>query len=285
MSLTVLYRGDLSSCNYACDYCPFAKKQNTREQLAKDKADLERFIDWVKKQKKDISILFTPWGEALIRGYYREAIITLSHLPQVKKVAIQTNFTCSTAWLKQVDKDKTAFWITYHPTEIALDNFIDKCKKIAQHGIAFSVGIVGTKENFTAIKACREALNKACLQECYLWINAYKREKNYYTDSDIAFLTEIDPHFAINNQSYPTLGKSCRAGSSAVSIDGAGNIQRCHFIKNIVGNIYDNDIDELLKPSPCSNEHCRCYIGYIHLPELALEHVYGDRLLERIAPV
>ena len=27
MNLSILYRGPLSSCNYACGYCPFAKRR------------------------------------------------------------------------------------------------------------------------------------------------------------------------------------------------------------------------------------------------------------------
>ena len=283
MALTILYRGDLSSCNYACDYCPFAKKQSTREQLAKDKADLQRFCSWVEAQEQEISILFTPWGEALIRGYYREAITSLSHLKNVTKVAIQTNFSCSSSWLADVDKRKTAFWITYHPTEISLTKFIQKCQEIEQQNIAFSVGMVGTKESFNDIKACKDALDESCNDKHYLWVNAYKREANYYREDDVGFLTKIDPHFNINNQVYPSLGKSCRAGETAISVDGEGNIQRCHFIKETLGNIYSDHLDKVLKASPCSNETCSCYIGYTHLHHLALERIYGDRILERIA--
>lgn len=283
MSLTILYRGSLSSCNYACSYCPFAKQQSTREQLAQDKADLERFVSWVKNQtQQEISILFTPWGEALIRGYYRDALATLSSVPQVKKVAIQTNFSCSTQWLetlKDEHKNKLAFWITYHPTEISGTDFLKKCQALDRLNIQYSVGTVGVKAHFDAIKTCRDNLNP----KRYLWINAYKREDNYYQKEDLAMLQAIDPHFAINNQKYPSLDKDCNTGKSVISIDGNGDVQRCHFIKKKLGNIYQQQLTSILKTSPCSNDDCSCYIGYIHMPDLALETVYGDKILERIA--
>ena len=47
MNLSILYRGPLSSCNYACDYCPFAKRSETPAELAHDRACLERFAGWV----------------------------------------------------------------------------------------------------------------------------------------------------------------------------------------------------------------------------------------------
>jgi DNA-binding CsgD family transcriptional regulator len=32
MKLDILYRGPLASCNYGCEYCPFAKRKDTREE-------------------------------------------------------------------------------------------------------------------------------------------------------------------------------------------------------------------------------------------------------------
>ncbi len=51
MSLSILYRGPLSSCNYGCDYCPFAKHHETATELARDRRALERFTDWVASRR------------------------------------------------------------------------------------------------------------------------------------------------------------------------------------------------------------------------------------------
>ncbi|MGE6735743.1 STM4011 family radical SAM protein, partial [Streptomyces sp. NPDC059900] len=53
MDLTILYRGPLASCDYACPYCPFAKRRDTPEQLRADRAALERFTDWAGHQTGD----------------------------------------------------------------------------------------------------------------------------------------------------------------------------------------------------------------------------------------
>ena len=69
LTLSILYRGPLASCNYGCGYCPFAKRHDTREALARDYAALARFIDWIEARPADrFKVLFTPWGEALIRN-------------------------------------------------------------------------------------------------------------------------------------------------------------------------------------------------------------------------
>ena len=73
--------------------------------------------------------------------------------------------------------------------------------------------------------------------------------------------------------------------SSVFSADfnGDGNMQRCHFIKDTIGNIYDSDFKEKLFPRLCTNDTCGCHIGYVHLEPLNLYDVYKDKVLERIA--
>src|SRR5215469_7546700 len=92
-SWSILYRGPLSSCNYDCGYCPFAKTRNTREELLHDEQQLKRFTAWAAARTEEIGILFTPWGEALIHRCYQKALCKLSRLPNVRRAAIQTNLS------------------------------------------------------------------------------------------------------------------------------------------------------------------------------------------------
>ncbi len=69
MKLSVMYRGPLTSCNYSCGYCPFAKRQESEAWLLKDQQSLIRFTEWIQSQSAHRwKILFTPWGEALVRA-------------------------------------------------------------------------------------------------------------------------------------------------------------------------------------------------------------------------
>jgi len=171
-----------------------------------------------------------------------------------------------------------ALWTTFHPTETTIEQFVEKCDQLQHNNIRFSVGVVGKKENFSHIRMLKRKLPP----DIYLWVNAYKRQPDYYTPSEIDWLTTIDPLFSLNNTIYKTLGKPCFAGESSISVDGEGNITRCHFIKNKIGNIYTQSLTQILSPKPCTTDHCRCYIGYINLKELNLEKVYGSKILERI---
>jgi MoaA/NifB/PqqE/SkfB family radical SAM enzyme len=279
MNVSILYRGPLSSCNYGCDYCPFAKTKNTRAELADDALKLTRFVAWVRQHPgHTFSILFTPWGEALIRDYYQRAIVELSHLKNVQKVAIQTNLTCGTRWLEKANKATVALWTTYHPTQIARADFVDKCRELDVLNVHYSVGVVGFKESLDEIRQLRGEL----AQRVYLWVNAYKRKEDYYDAVDLDLFRQIDPLFGYNAMRHASQGKPCRTGESVFSLDGDGNMYRCHFIKTKIGNIYEGEFTTYLFPRVCTNQTCGCHIGYVHMPELKLDEVFGGGALERI---
>ena len=274
--LSILYRGSLLSCNYDCGYCPFAKAQDSRESLAKDATELNRFVDWVRQQTRPIRILFTPWGEAFIRRYYQDAITRLGQMPQVKRIAIQTNLSLSLSALKRCQSETLVLWCTYHPSQISREAFLKKCRWMLAEGMRFSVGMVGNRNELDEIAAMREALPSAV----YLWVNANRDEQLDYQHNELELLKRLDPLFEHNLHQYPSLGKPCNTGSQVISVDGAGNVQRCHFVKQSLGNLYDGSFSET--HAPCPNHHCDCHIGYIHLPHLKLESIYRDGLLERI---
>jgi MoaA/NifB/PqqE/SkfB family radical SAM enzyme len=280
LELSILYRGSLSSCNYGCEYCPFAKRSNTAAELAQDKAELDRLVAWVSERdpSDQLGILFTPWGEALIHSYYQQAIVRLSQLPQVRKVAIQTNLSGGLDWVPDCDLDSMALWTTFHPGEVEIDRFLAQCGVLDQYQAKYSVGIVGLKEHQDDALRLRQSLDPAV----YLWVNAYKRQVGYYDAADVDLFTQIDPLFAINNQVYDTLGKPCNTGHTVVSVDGDGTMRRCHFVPEIIGNIYDPSFHNSLFTRNCQNQVCRCHIGYVHLPALNLQSVYGNGILERI---
>lgn len=279
MDLSILYRGALSSCNYGCWYCPFAKHTETPEEHRIDKTALDRFVSWVLSREQDkISVFFTPWGEALINKRYQNALIELSNSSNVEKVVIQTNLSCRLNWVRYCNKDSLAFWVTFHPTEISRKAFLSKCFELIQEGIRFSVGVVGLKEQIDEIQLLRDELPK----NIYLWVNAYKDIQNYYSSEDIDRLTDIDPLFFFNNQRHRSLGESCLAGEKVISVFGDGRVQSCHFIKKTLGNIYESNFENILKKRLCINETCSCHIGYVHLEKLKLYDIFGDGILERI---
>ncbi len=279
MHLTILYRGPLISCNYGCEYCPFAKRQQTAAELALDKQALERFTDWVAEHPQhQFSILVTPWGEALIQQWYQQALVKLTQMPHVNKAAIQTNLSCQLDWVEDCNKDRLALWATFHPEWVTRDRFLHKCQELNRRNVRFSVGVVG----FPQFKHEIAALRRELPEHVYLWINAVKRELPNLSVEDRDFFNSIDPLFHLNTQHYPSFGRDCRAGKSVISVDGDGSMRRCHFIKEPIGNIYEPNFETALFDRTCTNQDCHCHIGYVHLDYLELDKVFGSGILERI---
>ena len=279
MALSILYRGFLSSCNYACAYCPFAKHTESKAEHMRDAAALEKFLTWVEARGTPTNVFFTPWGEALIRTRYQKAVQRLSNLAHLEKVVVQTNGSWGLRWLEQVNLEKLALWITFHPSETSLEKFATRAKELLRLGVRFSVGAVGIRENLLLFEQLREAIPP----EIYLWINAFdRRGQNYYSPEALECLTKIDPYFTLNLERYKSRGQACSAGHTVISVDGFGMARRCHFIETPIGSIYTPDFEEKLKPKPCSRSFCDCHIGYVHLEKLGLQEVFAGGVLERI---
>ena len=277
--LTLLYRGSLTSCNYTCGYCPFAKKRDTRATLARDAAELARFVAWAAAQARPLRVLFTPWGEAIVRRHYRDAMLALAALPHVAQVALQTNLSGPLAWLADAPAGKISLWCTHHPGQATLERFLERRARLDAMGIRHSVGIVAMREHLPAIRALEAALPAGTP----LWINPYdRRGPGYYTADELAWMDRVDPWFHLGHTPAPSRGKPCGAGEDVVSVDGAGDLRRCHFIPTRLGNLYADDLDALLKPRPCSRLKCECFIGYAHRQDLPLRAAFGPGILARI---
>lgn len=287
MELSILYRGPLASCDYDCAYCPFAKRRDTPGQLRADRAALERFVAWVGGQQSQqpeqtIGILFTPWGEALTRSWYREAMVELSRLAHVRRVAVQTNLSCRLDWMERADLDSFALWCTYHPDQVDYERFRAKHRGLVARGIRHSIGVVGLPEH---LAAARRLAGDLAEDGTYLWINA--AEGYPYPDDEAEEWTRIDPLFSYSRFAHPSRGRACRTGETVISVDGDGQVRRCHFVPKddpgeVLGNLYDDSFRAALRPRPCPISQCDCHIGYVHMPELPLYRAFGDGVLERV---
>lgn len=280
-TLRFLYRGPLESCNYGCVYCPFAKRVDSREDLARDKEALTRFVRFIQDfdAERRVGILITPWGEGLIRRWYQDALVSLASVAHVERASIQTNLSCDLGWAERVPHpSRVALWATFHPEWTDREKFIAKVRRLKSLGIGVSCGVVGFNKFATDIERLREALPS----DVYLWINAAKKAERY-TEETIRRFERIDPLFRTNTVEHPSLGRMCRAGQSVVSVEGeSGDVRRCHFVDQVIGNLYDGTFGEALRERACPNKTCGCHIGYVHLDDLDLYRTYGANVLERI---
>ncbi|MER7276039.1 STM4011 family radical SAM protein [Dactylosporangium sp. NPDC000244] len=274
--MRILYRGPLASCNYDCPYCPFAKRRDPPELLRADRAALERFVAWVRDADEPVEVLFTPWGEGLTRSWYRSALIELSHLPHVGRAAIQTNLSARLGWVADADPAKLALWCTYHPGQTTQERFLAASATLREQGIRHSIGIVGLPAHLEAAGRLKERLGP----DVYLWVNA--ADGHVYGAEEEAAWTAIDPLFGYSVRPHLSLGMPCRTGDEVVSVSGDGTVRRCHFVPEVLGNLYDGSWTARRAERPCPNAICDCHIGYVHLKTLPLYDVFAGGVLERI---
>lgn len=282
MNLTILYRGYLESCNYDCGYCPFAKRRETTATRIRDKAGLASFLVWVRRSTDvDLTVFFTPWGEALVTRRYQQAMVALSREQHVRKVMIQTNLSGSLRWLDQANTDSLRIWATFHPGQTTLKAFVERCHLLDEKGVRHCVGIVGSREHFDWAQRLRAALPS----HTYMWINALQPMPRGYSEDEIRFCEALDPHFRLNLARHASRGKACRTGSEVISVNGDGEVRRCHFWDEKLGNLYQQNLREILTNQPCPRGTCACHLGYVHLREPAVDAAFGSGALERIPDI
>jgi MoaA/NifB/PqqE/SkfB family radical SAM enzyme len=284
MSLLVLFRTRLEWCNYTCGYCPWnAMEQRVpAEAFRQDEARLNRVLARVAELPEPVEFFITPKAEYLVLPYWRDAVARLLALPQVERVTVQTNLSFDlSAFLDCVDPGKLALWTTYHPTEVPeaeLEALHAKWRLLRERGVRFSVGLVGTQANLPHMRRLRERLDPAV----YLWVNAYQREPDYYTPEQLAGIRAVDPLFDLNNQRYPSLGRPCTAGQRAVYLDDEGDLRRCFFVGEVIGNLFRDGWRRLDAPLACPRPNCHCYVGHMHVVDLGFRDIYGSDLAVRI---
>ncbi len=277
-SLTLLYRGSLSSCNYACEYCPFGKTAFDVEALKADSLELERFVNHIEQgQYADLSLMFIPWGEALIHKHYQQAMIRLSRVFAIRTVVTQTSLTVRPDWLRDSHAEKIAFWCTFHPTQTTLDAFLSRLDVLNVRSIRYSVGIVG-RDDFYDVGL---QLRKKLPPHVALWVNPLDDDIDAYTPDRIKQWSQIDPVFSHTAKKRLTKDTKCRCGTSVFTVSGNGDMRRCPFVNEIIGNLYENEIPTITEH--CPNEQCNCYIGYAHWESDSFRDMYGDNILVRSA--
>jgi hypothetical protein len=137
---------------------------------------------------------------------------------------------------------------------------------------------VGAPEHLSEIAALRAELPG----DIYLWINAQQPRKRPYTADEIAAMSAIDPHFLLTARRQKSAGRPCRSGETGFTVDGHGDMRRCHFVDEVIGNFYDDCWERALQARVCPRQWCDCFLGKSQLLADDLDPVLGTGILARI---
>ncbi|TYQ17755.1 UNVERIFIED_CONTAM: hydroxymethylpyrimidine pyrophosphatase-like HAD family hydrolase [Acetivibrio alkalicellulosi] len=259
----IYFRSFLSSCNYSCSYCRFAKKKMNEVEILKDEKCVQRFCDFIDSTnfKNRVSIFLTPYGEGLIHDYYIRAMARLAMNPKCQYISCQTNLSfdesvfINTLKSYHVDLSKVKLWASCHPEMISAGEFVKKVNKL-KADIDLSVGIVAIPQNLESVFDLRKELPK----NIYMWVNGKDGEKTRYTKEQIQSLVSVDPLFYNEISKRKVEDNCCNAGEDSVFIEGNGDAFACHINKNQLFNIFKRT--DLVKSFRCDRRYCDCYLSY-----------------------
>ncbi|WP_053957194.1 STM4011 family radical SAM protein [Inediibacterium massiliense] len=276
------YRGVLSSCNYTCYYCPFAKKKASSVEIERDQKALMRFCKTIENIlfKERISIFFTPYGEAMTHPYYTKAMIQLAKLEKVRYISIQTNLSFDVnEFLDAIErsgvkKEKIKLWGSYHPTMVRAEEFAKKANQLSLQ-IDICVGMVALSKRAQEIRELKKYLSP----DIYLWLNGQAKHKIHYSLEDLSEFKEIDPFFPFEMNTRTSF-ETCRSGSQSYFIEANGDILPCHMNKRPIGDFYS--LEKNLKPFECHRKLCDCYLAYSNIKDIRMIRFFGNTLPVRI---
>ena len=278
----IYYRGKLNSCNYTCSYCPFGKKSHLTA-TTQDEQAWNRFITAIEQWKGGpLQLFIIPYGEALIHRYYRKGIIHLAALPQVAGISCQTNLSFSAdEWLDEFPAtptliSKIKIWASFHPEMTSVESFVRRLHTLYNAGIQVCAGAVGNPMAKSVLSDLRNAL----LPDIYLFINAMQGLKSPLSIEDIRFFTQLDNLFEYDLKNASAQWTICSGGRSSCFIDWKGDIFGCPRSQVKIGNLYQNQILDLLLP--CRRKVCDCYIAFSNLTNHPLHRIMGAGAFWRI---
>lgn len=278
----IYYRGKLNSCNYTCSYCPFGKKSHLTA-TTQDEQAWNRFITAIEQwQGGPLQLFIIPYGEALIHRYYRKGIIHLAALPQVAGISCQTNLSFSAdEWLDEFSAtptliSKIKIWASFHPEMTSVESFVRRLHTLYNAGIQVCAGAVGNPMAKSVLGDLRNAL----LPDIYLFINAMQGLKSPLSVEDIRFFTQLDNLFEYDLKNASAQWTICSGGRSSCFIDWKGDIFGCSRSQVKIGNLYQNQILDLLLP--CRRKVCDCYIAFSNLTNHPLHRIMGAGAFWRI---
>lgn len=275
----IYYRGGIDFCNYACSYCPFAKKPASWLRVVQEQTNLDKLYRQIQASQDRVDLMITPYGEALVHPAYQDFICRISKLDQVNKVGIQTNLSLNIdRWLQvcqshRADPSKMMVWATYHGDFADLAAFAGKVNNLST-ALHISAGMVATLKNIDQIKELRRQL----WPQVYLWLNPMAQIKHQFQAKDIRDLSQIDPMFAY--EFYPYRHRETHASRPAfqtctsyqnIYISRGRQSNRCFFKDKqaIAGDCHDH-------------RQCDCYLGYSNFRDSKLSHFFGQNQMFRI---
>jgi MoaA/NifB/PqqE/SkfB family radical SAM enzyme len=252
-----------SRCNYKCPYC-----YNLGKPDCPDFFSVHGISEWVNAlryqfSEHDLELYFTG-GEVFIYKKFLEFLPIITNEQNVKLIRIDTNGSLTSRFLSILDPKKVRLMMTFHPTQVSFDKFLEEAIKVNEHGILEMVNYVAYPFEIETINKYLEIFTKHDIFLNVSWnINARLEYDDLSRNAILNLVTPEDAKYVLRN---PVYGKPCLAGVCYVEMDLNGNLYRCHGRPKL-GNLFDGKIELPKRSKPCRNIYCDCSVRYSLLVE------------------
>ncbi len=288
--LSIWYISGLKRCNFNCSYCSAGQPLITDNDEWLEAASYDvhlKTLNWITNLPYQVRLRMGSIGEPFVSNTYMDSVAELSHSKNLEYVEILTNGSYSSKFfmnfIKKSNPSKLSFWMTYHPTEIGLEKFVNAAilaKEQGVHVIVHALLFPDSVESTKLLKSACEKNNLSMHVGLGLNFNDAYPNKNFIPildgpkiDQDVYNLNVAFPDKVYTLAENP-LNAPCSAGHDYIYINRSGDVHQCrnYFLKrpeNRLGSTLDiNFIPKLriARYARCQiSGPCVCIEDYQHL--------------------
>ncbi|MCM1144045.1 MAG: radical SAM protein [Blautia sp.] len=252
------FNGRYAHCNYSCPYCYVATSVNKGMHFNYDMETWEKAFE--RHFQNQNVVFYFSYGEPMMAGnIFYEALEMIGRHP-LWEVRMTSNVSLPMDRLmdtRVAREGRLNINASFHPTQITIDKFLEKCDEIRAHGIEPSIIYVMYPEQIDDLEGYIAAFRKRGYRVHIRAFRGLYKGKKYpqaYTKEQwIKTAKYMDRgNFKYQLHAVNGLGRMSMLGMSHILVDNYGKIEMCdsYVGDRHYGNIFDEKIYLDVKPYP-----------------------------------
>lgn len=254
-------------CNYACKYCRQDHSRNSKYRGNAshwvDNASVSTWIDAFAEHFSGAHLAITGGEPMLDRKHMDELLCNVDF----SRMRMDTNGTSDPSKWK-CDKSKVVLMMSYHPSEVSEDKFLDQLKRHLDCGWNVAmVTLVVLPDRFDMLKRMTSKTKPLGVP---INANVYDGNLRHYTPEQVELLKAAVPsddwYFRTGGT---TLGMQCTYPAAAYEMYPDGSLEvACH--PHLSGSVFGSLPTLFEGSASCPKMRCTCLDKYSHLKDLGL---------------
>lgn len=296
--INIWYICGLSLCNFNCSYCasglPSEGGKRTSDREWSTNEDQERFnkvLEWIARQPFSIGIRLQTIGEPMVSRSFLKQVAQLSECSNIRFIELVTNGSLISKRLPNllykygILADKLSLWITFHHTEISVDDLMEQVMFAHNKGLKVIVNSLLFPDNAHLVmklsSLCNDNGIKFHADLGHNYNNSYPGTQYFAVaeDKNATVLTSLNIDSQIKKTAIIASNKPngflCSAGHDYIFISSEGDVYPCRpyykdTIKKLLGSALDESFILQLREreyARCAVTHakCTCKEDYLHM--------------------